>query len=325
MSSEQTSTLIPENVTAGIQNVGEKVSETIGNAQQTITSTMNEFAEQSQAGVGASSQFLQSNSLIAKVIFILLVLIGFLILLSLGTLFMTYLTSPPANPYLVNGVIDGTYQMNIQQDPSIQQSIYVQRSNNQNTGIEFTWSFWIFVKGSSSGMGTAKSYQHVFNKGNANYDNTSGLATVNNAPGVYLSFPNDDNHTSNKTCELTVLMDTVKVSDSIQLNIPNIPMQKWVHVALRMQNTILDVYVNGTINSRSALPDVPKQNYDNVNICNNGGFSGNLSNLRYYNYALNVFDINSIVKWGPNLKVIDKTATQNTYYYLSRSWYSYNK
>jgi len=74
------------------------------------------------------------------------------------------------------------------------------------------------------------------------------------------------------------------------------------------------------------MNDVPKQNYNNVNFAQNGGFSGKISNLRYYSYALNVFEINGVVAWGPNtnsssLSSSSGAATGN-YNYLSNTWYS---
>jgi hypothetical protein len=62
---------------------------------------------------------------------------------------------------------------------------------------------------------------------------------------------------------------------------------------MRVENTLMDVYVNGTITS-TKFTAVPKQNYNDVQICQNGGFEGNLSNLRF-SHALSAFEINNIV------------------------------
>jgi hypothetical protein len=332
---EQPGKIVPENVSSGIQSVSQSVKEGLGNARENLSTSFNEFSQQSQAGVNASSQFLQSNTIVAKVVFILMVIIGFVVLLSLGILFLTYMTAPPRNPFLIYGMIDGGYSMEITQDPSLTGSVYIQKSNNQNTGIEFTWSFWIYVKDTNNGIQTTtvnngvttttkQTYQHVFNKGNRQYDATSGMATVNNAPGVYLKPSTASGGV--QYCSMHFMMDTVVANDQLKtIDIDNIPIRKWVHVAMRMENTVMDVYVNGTISKRLVMNNVPKQNYDNVYICQNGGFNGKLSNMRYYSYALNVFEINNIVSWGPNLTEVDYAAAQSNYYYLSRSWYSYNQ
>jgi hypothetical protein len=93
-----------------------------------------------------------------------------------------------------------------------------------------------------------------------------------------------------------------------------------------MKNTILDVYVNGTIAGRIVLDHVPKQNYHPVIV--NGSdksFSGSISDLRYFNRALDVFEINAIVANGPNLTSSNLSSySQNTGYftYLSNMWYT---
>jgi hypothetical protein len=77
---------------------------------------------------------------------------------------------------------------------------------------------------------------------------------------------------------------------------------------MRVENT-MDVYVNGTITSRTKFTAVPKQNYNDVQICQNGGFEGNLSNLRYFSHALSAFEINNIVKGGPSLMAANNTGS----------------
>jgi hypothetical protein len=99
------------------------------------------------------------------------------------------------------------------------------------------------------------------------------------------------------------------------------PLNKWVNVIIRLENTTLDVYINGTIVKRHILSGVPKQNYGDVYVTMNGGFNGNLSNLRYWNYALDVGEIQSIINSGPNLKSVDKDMTQSMPHYFSLRWY----
>lgn len=54
---------------------------------------------------------------------------------------------------------------------------------------------------------------------------------------------------------------------------------------------------------------VPKQNYNDVNVCQNGGFDGQLSNLQYYTHALSSPEINAQVVSGPNLKSSELNST----------------
>ena len=298
---------MPDAVNTGIANAGNAIN----NAKNVVTNALNQFSQQTQAGAGASSQFLQSNTIVAKLAFIVIVIIGFLFLLNLGIVLISYFVSPASNPYLVKGMVEGTYAMVIPQDPKNADYLPIERSNNQSKGIEFTWSFWIYI----NDLGTdSKKYQHIFNKGDNTYNSGTNLSSVNNAPGVYLGPANNNLH---------IIIDTVDGNDTNNvIDIDNIPIRKWVNVAIRMQNLIVDVYINGTVSSRLILNNTPKQNYNDVYICQNGGFSGKLSNLRYYTYALNVFEINNVVLGGPNLRVTDNLSKTNEYTYLSNSWYT---
>jgi hypothetical protein len=87
---------------------------------------------------------------------------------------------------------------------------------------------------------------------------------------------------------------------------------------------MLDVYINGTISGRLNLPLVPKQNYNDINVCQGGGFNGNLSDLRYFDHALSIIEINNTYYWGPNLKSSEATtpATSSSGNYLSSLWYT---
>ena len=175
--------------------------------------------------------------------------------------------------------------------------------------------------GTSTGT---KTYQHVFNKGDNDFSSTDGLSKINNAPGVYLKLPDDK--TVPNTASLHIVMNTAVANDSQNaIDIDDLPLRKWFHLTIRMQNTTFDAYINGTISSRITMSQIPKQNYNDVNIGCNGGFNGKLSNLRYYTHALNAFEISSIVYSGPNLNpssFLQSNSGGKNYNYLSNSWYA---
>jgi len=185
--------------------------------------------------------------------------------------------------------------------------------------MEFTWSVWLFINSIDSSItapSSSKRYDHIFNKGNGEYD-SNGIATVNNAPGLYLNTDSNNLH---------FVMDQINPASNTEtkiVDISNIPLGKWLHLAIRLENNMLDIYVNGTISNRTIFQYVPKQNYDNINICQNTGFSGHMADLRYFARALNVFEINNIILAGPNTNPAKANPTSQTgfIYYLSNSWY----
>jgi len=278
-----------------------------------LTDTLNKFSSESDVG-SASSEFLSSNSIIAKFVFLIFVVIVFMFLANLGIKLIGYFMEPSRDPYLVKGTAPGNANIVIKQDPNNSDSVPIFRSNNQSKGLELTWSVWLFIDDIKVDLpsGSPK-FSHIFSKGNRTFD-SNGIATVNNAPGVYLS--NTEN-------TIRVYMDTVRDNNQY-IDITNIPLRKWFHLAVRVQNTVLDVYVNGVMSGRKEYSEVLKQNYEDVLVGHNNGFTGTLSNLVYYSRALNVFELNNILMYGPNITQssrVPDNSRSGYYSYLSNLWY----
>ena len=303
-----TTAQITQNASEGMKSINNSVA----SAQQSVTNTLGQFS--SQDAVSGSTDFLNSNSIIAKFVFLILVLIVFSVLVNLGIYLIMYFSQKSRNPYVIYGMVPGNAQINVKQDPRDSNSVTILRSNNQANGLEMTWSVWLLIN--ELNATPTPTYNHIFSKGDANFDTTTGLANVNNGPGVYIG-------NTNKGNVLHILMDSVNAPDTLGMDISGIPLKKWFHMAIRMQNNIMDVYINGVISARRPFNSVPKQNYDDVHVGYNRGFNGNLSNLVYYDRALSVFDINNIILNGPNLTQ-SKSVTSNLGYYgyLSSSWYT---
>jgi hypothetical protein len=295
-----------------MKSAQEKISQTTdslsGRMTDIKTGIQNNLGEFSAKNAKeATSEFLQSNGLLAKCAFIILLFILFLFLFKIGVQVLGSLMGPYKNPYLVYGKLEGATLVTISQDPANKASIPILRSNNSQSGAEFTWSVWLFFN-----LSAREDLKPIFVKGNPTTRENTVYET--NGPGMYVS-------ALNGVGALKFALDDVENNQNI-MDISNVPLQKWVHIAYRLQNTILDVYVNGVIQNRHQMSHAPKQNYYDVTVC--GGFKGYLSNLRYYNSALSVFDINNIIMFGPNTnpsKLSADSAKNNNYSYLSNQWY----
>jgi hypothetical protein len=261
-------------------------------------------------GTFGTREFVESNSLVAKFAFLLLVLFAFIVLLRFGISILSYFLKPDSSPRLIDGMVDATQMIVFPQDPSNNGAVTIYRSVNATDGLEFTWSSWIFINNLQTNSGI---YKHVFSKGNSNLAQ-NGMIQPNNAPGVYIA-PNTNN--------LVIVMNTYNVINE-EIIIPDIPINKWVNIIIRCENITLDVYINGTIARSINLHGVPKQNYGDVYVAMNGGFDGYISNLWYYNYALGTSAIQNIVNKGPNTKMIGGNGLADTMYnYLSLRWFFY--
>lgn len=274
------------------------------------SNNFNQFS--SSSNVDGNREFLNSNSLIAKFAFLLLVIVLFVIALRLGSSIFSWIFSPSPNPILINGMVDSKQMLVIQQDPSIKGSIPIMRSVNDAQGMEFTWSVWMYIDDFTYKQ---NEYKHVFHKGNDDINVTNppiGLNYPNNAPGLYIT-PDTNN--------LIVIMNTFDTINETVL-IKDIPLNKWINVIIRLNNQHqLDIYINGTLTKRHMLKGVAKQNYGNVYVSMNGGFSGYTSELRYFGSAIGTNKIQDIVNKGPNMNMNSADLTKTKPHYLSTRWY----
>ena len=304
----------PPPMNATFENVGTSISNTVSDAAKS-------FSDPNQVAT-TSTSFLDSNGIIAKIVFLILVIIVFVILFFIAVKLIGYFSQPANNPMLVNGQISATKTIVIKQNPSDTSSKTLIRSNNEATGIEFTWSVWLSL--SPDGVGqevTPLWHSPIFVKGDASLQNNgvNQYCSLNNGPGVYFGKPSEPNH-------LFILMDTVDTpainSSNLVIDISNLP-TNYFHLAIRCQNTYIDAYINGTLVKRHNLMNVPKQNYYDVNVCPYNGYNGLLSNLQYFSRALNVIEINQIVRSGPNTKDVTQVVYEpEMINSISTSWYN---
>jgi hypothetical protein len=330
---------IGENVSQGYNNVSENISQGLSTVKENINQKVNDFS--SSSTVTATTSFLEANSMIAKFGFLICVVVVFLILFNLGMQLIGFFLSPSPNPYLISGQIDADHTYTIYQNPQkiIEPSakdkgniVTIPRSNNAVTGIEFTWCVWLSFNTQESDL---QKYLNVFNKG----DRPDGKNfSLNNAPGVYIGpSSTPTSKTPLQSNSLWVLMDTMPLPASNDIDkshpqkdtiateyieITNMPINKYFHLAIRCENKFIDVYINGTVISHTNLINVPKQNFYDVNIGDTGIKNGSIADLRYFSTALSVIEINNIIVRGPNLEsALSNSSSQYMPNYLSSMWY----
>lgn len=342
------------NVQKGISDILPQAPtlESLQSSTSSITSNLPNPTSESKSRLSKFVDFFSFNSIVTKIAFLLFIVILFLLLIKLTMSVMIYAYQEKNNPVLIDGVIAGTTTVTITRDPNKSNSVPLPRSNNQYYGAEFTWSVWLNV----NSVADTDKFSHVFNIGNQSHL-PNGIMSINNAPGIYLMRHKSHINQSGYSLGMRVVMDTepfnnfnmvheqsqsgvassttVDTSNTITHNkfidVTELPFNNWFNVMVRLENSVLDIYVNGTIAGRINFETVPKQNFYDIQVCQNNGFSGYLSNLKYHSRALNIFDINAIVLGGPNLSApVIKGANNNpslpggklnSYDYLSNLWY----
>jgi len=312
------------------------------------------FSKPGDAGLSGSSsgsgsggfglrEFMESNSLVAKFAFILMVFIVFSVAVKLAIIGLSYLMLPTMSPYVLDGTANTEdMAMNVSQDPAQKDSVFIARSMNEDGGLEYTWSAWFFVNQVPL---ERDKWSRIFSKGGEGTKSTAdGIYYPNNAPGMYIRFSNDINATNpdrtdkGTNVSLMALVDVTGKTDSSsdtkknlheQLITTDIPMKNWVNAVIRVTNNVIDLYINGRLAQRRKTPGIPLQNYGKVNIGEDKAkdrFSGYISTIQYFNYSIGANKIKSIVDEGPIMKMItsaggDTSATKNVGSYLSNHWY----
>lgn len=278
---------------------------------------------------GTNNQSLNSGQkpgIIAQILFGLALVVGlYLVLLFIEVIYKYVnrlsMSRTELLPYTYN--IDDK-SINIPQNPNVKGSKPVNLSNNERSGIEFTYSFYLNV--SPTAFRQEYGLCHIFHKG---YSSQFPLL----APGVYMR---------SDTNTLRVYMNTFKTWNNF-VEVENIPIGKWVHIAIVVNDNSLEVYVNGNLAKKLPFDGfAPYQNYEDICCFSQrritmkhsivpstdengldvfGCMKGQLSRLNYFSYALCYAEIQQLMNEGPSSK-LESAMNTNVPPYLDDTWWS---
>jgi len=234
--------------------------------------------------------------MIVKVIIMIVVLV---IIYYVGKYLLNkYISGQTETPYLLSGSKNGKNALVVSQDPGNVNYIPINKSDGKD-GIQFTYGFWFLLNGFDYKKGE---WKHMFHKGNSS-------SYPNRAPGVWI-------HPDKNS--IRVYMNTL---DNIleYADVDNLPIRKWIYMNVILNNKHLDLYINGYLKIRKELSSLPKQNDDDFWVSMFGGFDGYISNIRYYSYAIDFTEINSMIKAGPSINNCIDTGELPPY--LDDNWW----
>jgi hypothetical protein len=307
-------------VASEVQKTSNAVKSTLNSSQTFQSAKRGSFALGSFA-----KDFAEKNSTVSKFIFILFIIILFGLLIRVGVYIISLFTLPNKNPIVVNGMLPTNSLTKYQVNPTMANSKPILRSVNENQGMEFTWSTWIFIDNvSTSDDSTKDNPKRIFSKGGKS---ETGDTFAMNSPGLYLFDPSSTTSTSNAITIVTTVFNDVDNGSSgsgvtKKITIRNIPIQKWVNVIIRAQNKSIDVYINGVLSTRNNMEQVIKQNYGDIFVGDDvDGMNGFISSLRYFDHAIGNMKIQEINQQGPNLKMIGNKNKETMPPYLATRWY----
>lgn len=229
-------------------------------------------------------------------------------------------------------LLPNTYAMDSQsksivQNPNTKGSKTVNLSDNERSGIEFSYSFYMHAD--PSAFRQELGLLHIFHKG---YSSQFPLL----APGVYMR---------SDTNTLRVYMNTFKTWNNY-VEVENIPISKWVHVVIVCTQECLEVYVNGNLSKKLSFDGyAPYQNYEDICCFSQrritmkhsmvpsvdesghdvfGAMKGMLSRLTYFSYALGYSEIQALLAQGPSKKMDESNVSMSSGY-LADTWWTEGK
>jgi len=263
----------------------------------------------------------------------------FFIYLIVEQLYRAYLTHGGARVAVYPYTGSSSKTIVFKQDPNNTANMTLPASDNQLTGIEFSYSTFLYIADDTDDGSSTLSWKSVFYKG---YE--SGPFPLL-GPGVFVSSGQSDGTT------LRIVMNTYDTWFNA-LDVKQIPLNKWFHLAIVLRNNSLEAYVNGNLANKLSLKGtLPYQNYQPLilfpntktdqtqftstadspkkglpvgeNFFVNGKFSGYISSMTYFSYALTYSEIQNQVNIGPSSKFDEQSMDKPPY--LIDTWWTQRK
>jgi len=220
----------------------------------------------------------------------------------------------------------------------IAQTVYT--SDNQRSGVEFSYAMFCYIQSSTFARGEASLY-HILHKGYAKPYPLMG-------PGIFVW---------GNTNTVRVYMNSYQTWDNYT-DIENVPVEKWFHLVVSCKGNQLLVYINGNLKTKMALAgnSPPYQNYGDVSLFStrkqlinstlttslnadkgdailtttaggsatmlnfNGSAHGMVSRVFYFAYALTYTEIQTLMNMGPSPKIAGPSMSISPY--LTDQWWT---
>jgi hypothetical protein len=233
-----------------------------------------------------------------------------------------------------NTYVSGSKMYTAIQNPMNPKAKTVYFSENQRSGVEFSYAMFLNIKSETFSAGERKLY-HILHKG---YGQVYPLL----GPGIFCW---GDSNT------IRVYMNCFEAWNNY-CEIENIPVDKWFHLTLTCKGNVLYLYINGNLKKKMPLLNntPPYQNYGNVyafsprkltlsktittsletedefksggssNLVFDGAAKGMISRVNYFAYALTYTEIQSLINMQPS--TVMEGPDMSLIPYLSDTWWA---
>lgn len=203
-----------------------------------------------------------------------------------------------------------------------------------NGGLEYTFSFWIYISNWSYKFGLEKII--AFWKGTQSSQSLEQACKAISDQSAYQTTSQESEETDEPTsiketckdCQLGNLLEgfessstsgkltgiyfsldkndnSLVVTQSLingkhtSLKIKNLPIQKWLNITIILQLRNLDVFINGKLKGSKRLSTLPTYQEGDLVINPDGGFDGYISKFQYFNRKIKSSEIRNLFHKGP--------------------------
>lgn len=173
-------------------------------------------------------------------------------------------------------------------DTLVTKSTALPLSFNQPEGAVYSYMGWILVKDFTLGYGERRV-----------------ILSKDDAPGIYLD------STSNS---LVFAVKTYGTTETIL--IPGISAMKWIHFAIVVDQSAVDIYINGTLRQHHTLGQLPDQNDKPITM--GPGWNGVLARTNYFPRVLTIQEIKKDAAEQPP-DALERTISGPNYFDIT--WY----
>ena len=190
---------------------------------------------------------------------------------------------------LVGGIRNG-------RDSSVIDAKSLAKNGANSPNSNFAYSCWFYVNDWTYRYGAPKVlFGRMGGASGAKGASVPGLDGVNPGPAIVF-----DSIKNNLNVYLTCTGGPVDSPNILHTcTVANIPIQRWVQVAISVYGRSLDVYINGKLVKTCVMPGIATVANDaGVYLTPSGGFDGWTSRLAYFPNSLNPQDVWKIYSAG---------------------------
>jgi hypothetical protein len=87
--------------------------------------------------------------------------------------------------------------------------------------------------------------------------------------------------------------------DTESIDVPNLPARKWIHFVVVVDQTSINLYIDGVLRKYYNLKSLPRQNEASVLVAAQGGWAGQIGSLTYHRYAVQQGEVSTLMAVAP--------------------------